>query len=172
MLPALIVLGSILMWFAIWFGTVGLMGLTGWRKLAAAYPAGLWPEPGEGVALKTQIVQVGVARYKGGAIHAALTERGLYLRPIRIFAVNHPTVYVPWTAISEVKAVAANIVELVLEGAPRLIVQGDVARLILEAANAAGVGEGAPHGALELPDEDDASVESLQAVMREKLRAG
>jgi len=172
MLPVYIVLGSVLMWFAIWFSTVGLIGQVGWRKLAAAYPAGLWPESGEGVAMKTEVVQVGSARYKSGVIQATLTERGLYLRPLRFFAVNHPTVYVPWTAIGEVKAIAANSVELVLEGAPRLIVQGDVARLILESAAASRGDEGTPQAALELPEEDDASVESLQAVMREKLRAG
>ncbi len=170
MLLVLIVVGAILMGFAIWFGTVGLMGLAGWRALAAAYPAGLWPEAGEGVALRAEEVQVGSARYRGGSVQAALTERGLYLRPGRPFAVTHPTVFAPWAAMAEVRALGADTVEVVLEGAPRLALHGDVARFVLEASAADG-GGGARRGALDLPDED-APNSALQEILRAKVKAG
>ena len=114
-LLVLIILGAIAGWLAIWTGVVALIGLMGWRTLADRWPAEAWPEAGEGVALSGQSGYVGLSRYSG-VLHAVLAEDGLYLRPMKLFAVNHPPLFIPWFAVAAVERGAFGGVKLRVDG--------------------------------------------------------
>jgi hypothetical protein len=101
MTVSFIVVGAVLAWLAIWLGVVGLIGRVAWRPLADRYPADRWPE-GEGVALSWQSGSLGLSRYNG-VLNAVLTGDGLYLRPVRAFAFQHPPLFIPWTEVEAVE---------------------------------------------------------------------
>ena len=85
---------------AVWVGLIAIIGRFGWRRFADRYPAGAWPE-GEGVALSRQTARIGGGRYSG-MLHAVVTGEGLYLRPISLYVVQHPPMFLPWAEVERV----------------------------------------------------------------------
>lgn len=146
-LLVLIILAAAAGGLAIWTGVVALVGMMGWRTIADRYPAGRWPAPGEGVALSWQSAAVGLSSY-GSALHAVLTEDGLYLRPARIFAINHPPMLIPWAEMGEGERAIFGGVRLRLAAGGTLTLSGRLGRLVGEALAAAHAGaeEGASEG--------------------------
>ncbi len=86
----------------LWLGVTGLIGALGWRPLHRRFPAGPWPGYGEGTRLGMQSARVGLMSYRS-TLNAVLTDEGLYLRPIKLFAFNHPPVFIPWEAVERVE---------------------------------------------------------------------
>ena len=142
-LVVLIVLGAAVGFVAFWSGVVALIGLMGWRPLAACYAADAWPEAGEGVRLSGQSGQVGLSSYSG-VLNAVLTEGGLYLRPMALFAVNHPPLFIPWVEMGAAEQGFFGGVRLQLDGGA-LTLYGRLGRMVGEAAAAmhGGMAEGA-----------------------------
>jgi len=96
----LIILGAAVASVAFWCGVVALIGLMGWRQIAGSYRTEDWPEETEGIPFSMQSGYVGVSRYNG-VLDGAITEEGLYLRPMKIFSINHPPLFIPWVAMGE-----------------------------------------------------------------------
>jgi hypothetical protein len=153
-----LVLAGVAGFMAFWAGVVSLIGFAGWRPLAQRYPAGRWPE-GEGHHLRWQSASVGLSRYNG-ALNAALTAGGLYLRPTRFFAYNHPPVFIPWGAVRATKGSLFGGLVLELEGGGSLALRGRLGKEVgaaLEAwaAAAASPLAGLPDPGMEaLPEQD------------------
>ncbi|MDX1419605.1 MAG: hypothetical protein R3181_06520 [Rubricoccaceae bacterium] len=131
---------------AAWAGIVSLIGFAGWRPLARRYPADRWPD-GEGVRLGWQSGRIGLAGYNG-VLDAAVTAEGLYLRPIRPFAYNHPPVFIPWSAVTDVSDGMFSRVTLRLEGERGLRLGGRLGRAAKAAWAEASVHPGRTGGAL------------------------
>jgi len=121
-----LILSAIAGFLAFWAGTVSLIGFAGWKQLAERFPAHDWPE-GEGYLLKGQSATVGVSNYNN-ALNAVLTGEGLYLRPLRLFAYNHPPLFIPWAAVRQSGSGMLGGLKLELEGGGTLTLRGRMAK--------------------------------------------
>jgi hypothetical protein len=153
-----IVLSALAGFLVFWAGVVSLIGFMGWRPLAARYPAVEWPE-GEGVRLGWQSARVGLSNYNG-VLHAVVTADGLYLRPVRVFAYNHPPVFVPWAAVAALRDGLLGSVVLDLEGGGGMRLGGRLAKEVRRAHAAWHAGAPAPLGSLPDPLEEAAPEDS------------
>jgi len=117
-----------------WAGVISLIGFAGWKKIAERYPACRWPEE-EGVALSWQSGSIGTSRYNG-VLKAVIAADGLYLRPVRMFAYNHPPVFIPWGSILRTKAGFWGGLKLELDGGKALSIRGKMATYVKEALEA------------------------------------
>jgi len=72
-----------------------LLWVTGWRRLAAAFPGG--PRP-EGEVLRGQVYGFGRVN-ENNVTNAIPTRDGLYLYPMVLFRFRRPPVLVPWDRI-------------------------------------------------------------------------
>lgn len=151
-----LVLAAAAGFIAFWAGVVSLIGFMGWRPLAARYPAARWPE-GEGVRLGWQSARVGLSNYSG-ALNAILTAEGLYLRPVRIFAYNHPPIFIPWQAVAGYSAGFLGGVTLTLEGGGGLRLGGRLAEEVRRVYDA-WAGARSASLAPALPTDEEASRE-------------
>jgi len=160
-----LVLSAVAGFMAFWAGVVSLIGFAGWRPLAQRFPADRWPE-GEGHHLRWQSASIGLSRYNG-ALNMALTAEGLYLRPVRLFAYNHPPLFIPWDAVTATKPALLGGLRLELEGGGALALRGRVAKAVeaaLGAWAAAGpLAEAGGRRALDVPEglpEEESSTRS------------
>ena len=105
-----------------------------------------------------QSARVGLSNYNG-ALNAVVTAEGLYLRPVRLFAYNHPPVFIPWWAVTGLGQGLFYGTTLQLEEGTGLRLSGRLAREV-RSAYEAWVAEGAAHAphpglAAEAPEEDE-----------------
>jgi hypothetical protein len=129
-----LVLLAVAGFLAFWAGVVSLIGFAGWKPLAQRFPAGPWPE-GEGRRLRWQSARIGLSNYNG-VLNAVLTAEGLYLKPTRFFAYNHPPVFIPWGAVRGTRAGLLGGLVLELEGGGALALRGRVAKEVEAALDA------------------------------------
>ena len=130
-----IVLSMIAAYLVFWAGVISLIGFAGWKQIAERYPADRWPEEEEGVALSWQSGSIGASRYNG-VLKAVITADGLYLRPVRMFAFNHPPVFIPWGSILRTKMAFWGGLKLELVGGKALSIRGKMATYVKEALEA------------------------------------
>jgi hypothetical protein len=124
-----LILAAIAGYLAFWAGVVSLIGFMGWKPLAARYPAARWPD-GEGMEVGWGSGSVAMSNYNG-----VVTAEGLYLRPIRAFAYNHPPVFIPWEAVEAVEGGTPRLfggIALRLEGGKGVRLRGRLARAVQE----------------------------------------
>ena len=126
-----LVLGAVALFLGFWAGVVSLIGFGGWRSMAQRYPAHEWPERGEGMRIGWQSGRVGMSSYNN-ALNAVVTADGLYLRPLRLFAYNHPPVFIPWEAIQGMDQAMFGI-KVGLEGGNGLRLSGRLGRTVRDA---------------------------------------
>ncbi len=161
-----IVLVAVAGFLAFWAGVVSLIGAMGWKPLARRYPAARWPE-GEGRSLGWQSARVGLSRYNN-VLNAALAVEGLYLRPVRFFAYNHPPIFIPWGAVRRTEPGLFGSLRLGLEGGGSLALRGRLAREVeaaLDAWASAAVPAETPDAATLAPSDalpDDALARALR----------
>ena len=90
----------------------------GWSKLAASYTASDEPH-GEKMFLMG--AHIGAAQYSN-ALWLWVSNRGFYLKPIILFRMFHPALFIPWHAITKIEE--NNIVGLrsykLLIGSPHI----------------------------------------------------
>jgi hypothetical protein len=152
-----LVLGALAGFLAFWAGVISLIGFMGWKPLAAQYPAAHWPE-GEGVRLGWQSASIRLSNYNG-VLNAVVNDDGLYLRPIRPFAYNHPPIFIPWSAVAGLRDGLLSAVVLELEGGGGLRLRGQLAREVRQRYEAWGVAAPTSRGQRldlgeEAPDDD------------------
>lgn len=94
--PLLGVLVGVPLFAAWWLAITSLLlWVTGWRRLAAAFPGG--PRPG-GEVLRGQVY--GFGRVNENNVTNVITARdGLYLFPMFLFRFRRPPVLVPWDRV-------------------------------------------------------------------------
>lgn len=126
-----LVLSMIAGYLVFWSGVVSLIGFGGWKSLASMYPADELPED-QGVYLKWQSANLGASNYNG-VLKSVVAEDGFYLHPVRMFAFNHPPVFIPWSAIVDYKKTFWGGVKLELEGGKYLTLRGKIARYVKDA---------------------------------------
>ncbi len=163
-----LVLSAIAGYLVFWAGVVSLIGFGGWRQLANLYPAEEWPED-EGIALSWQTGSVGVSNY-GNVLQAVIGADGLYLRPARMFAFNHPPVLVPWGAVVGISRGFLGGIKLKLEGGKSLALRGKVARYVEEAVAAYGETDSAPEENLLDEPDDEMLPEERSRELRQRSR--
>ena len=127
-----LVLAMIAGYLVVWAGVISLIGFGGWKQIAERFPADRWPEEEEGVALSWQSGSIGTSRYNG-VLKAVITADGLYLRPVRMFAYNHPPVFIPWGSILRTKKAFWGGLRLELDGGKTLSIRGKMATYVKEA---------------------------------------
>ena len=126
-----IVLSMIAGYLVFWAGVISLIGFAGWKQIEERYPADRWPEE-EGVALSWQSGSIGTSRYNG-VLKAVITADGFYLQPVRMFAYNHPPVFIPWGSIVSTTKPFWGGLRLELDGGKALVVRGKMATYIKDA---------------------------------------
>ena len=98
----LVVVLSLSILLALWVGILWIVARTsGWLTLSERYAAEV-PFNGKRCRCRTIYLLNGSkqAKYKG-SIKLKVNEEGLYLRPILLCRVYHPSLYIPWTDISK-----------------------------------------------------------------------
>ncbi len=130
-----IVLSMIAGYMVFWSGVISLIGFASWRPLADRYPADYWPEEGEGIALSWQTMSIGMSNY-GNVLKAVVAVDGLYLQPARMFAFNHPPVFIPWGSIVGISKGFMGSLKLQLEDGKAISLRGKVSRYVEKALNA------------------------------------
>ncbi|MDX1439985.1 MAG: hypothetical protein R3284_08795 [Rubricoccaceae bacterium] len=121
-----LILSMIAGYLVFWSGVVSLIGFAGWRQIAEYYPADAWPEE-EGIALSWQSGGIWASNYNG-VLKTVVTDSGLYLRPVRMFAFNHPPIFIPWDAVVSTKKAFWGGLRLDLEGGRAITLRGKVVR--------------------------------------------
>ena len=127
-----VILSMIAGYMLFWSGVISLIGFAAWRPLAARYPAEYWPEEEEGIKLSWQTASIGMSNY-GNVLNAVVAADGLYLRPARLFAYNHPPVFIPWGSIVSTSKGFMSSLKLHLEEGKTIALRGKVARYVEEA---------------------------------------
>lgn len=134
-----IILSMIAAYTVFWAGVVSLIGFAGWKQIAERFPADHWPND-EGVALSWQSGRIGASQYNG-VLKAAIMTDGFYLQPVRLFAFNHPPVYIPWGSIVGTSKGMLGGLKLQLDGGKSLLLRGKVAKYVTEALDAYDVND-------------------------------
>ncbi|OZC01967.1 hypothetical protein [Rubricoccus marinus] len=129
-----------------WMVVIGLIGKTGWRPLAEAYPAERWPA--RGYKVSWQSGRVGAVNYSN-ALNAVATPEGLFLRPSFLFRVGHPPVCIPWAAFVDTAPAMIFGTRFILETGPSLVLYGKLARAVTAALEARDRASGEYDAALE-----------------------
>ncbi|MCH7975295.1 MAG: hypothetical protein IIC18_01915 [Bacteroidetes bacterium] len=129
-----LVLSLIAGYLVFWAGVISLIGFGGWKQIADRYPADQWPEE-EGVVLSWQSASIGMSNY-GNVLKAVITADGLYLRPVRMFAFNHPPVFIPWGSVLRTRTGFWGGLKLELDGGKALSIRGKMATYVKEALKA------------------------------------
>ncbi len=127
-----LVLSAILVYMLFWSGVISLIGFASWRPLAEQYPAENWPQEEEGLTLSWQSMSIGMSNY-GNVLNAVVAAEGLYLRPARMFAFNHPPVFIPWGSIVSTSKGFLGALRLQLEDGKAIALRGKVTRYVEEA---------------------------------------
>jgi hypothetical protein len=80
-----------------WMFVVWMISLfSGWRALAQRYPATV---PPQGKTYGGQTAIVGFSRYRN--VMTMITNSvGIYIKPMWIFGVGHPPLFIPWSEFS------------------------------------------------------------------------
>ncbi len=99
LIPIAAVAGFSVVFPAFWCGVVWLVGATGWRRLAARYPADA--PPVHRVASQTS-ARIRWTNYNG-VLHVGVSREGLHLSVMALFRVGHPPMRIPWSAITNVR---------------------------------------------------------------------
>lgn len=81
-----------------WCGVVWLVGATGWRRLAARFPAAARPDVTPARVASGTSARLGVVNYNG-VLNVGVAPEGLHLAVMALFRVGHPPVLVPWDEI-------------------------------------------------------------------------
>lgn len=91
--------GFFIVFPAFWCGIICLLSyISGWNRLAKSYAAGD-REP-SGVRRSSVSGRIGGVNYNSVlTLHVA--EDGFFLQPIFLFAVGHPRLFIPWSAMSD-----------------------------------------------------------------------
>lgn len=89
------------LFIAVWIGIMQLIAiLSGWKKLAARFPAG---EPLEGERFRWVSGRLdGHSRYNN-CINVTVSEIGIELSMVFFFRFAHPPLFIPWEAIESLK---------------------------------------------------------------------
>ena len=128
----LIVAGVLIVFPLFWSGIVWIIG-TGWRGIAAMYPAEDWPRGG--YTLRAQSARIGASSYSGVLTFIA-SEDGLYIRPMLLFRAGHPSIRIPWGAVERTEPAMLFGTRVVLADAPDLMVSTKLADAIHAATRA------------------------------------
>lgn len=100
-----LVLAVLVFFVVLWMSIALLLSrVGGWSKLAQRYRA-QQAAPARCEALPVAFVES--ARYRGGALAAAICPEGLYLAVSPLFSPGHPPLLLPWSAILDVSAARA-----------------------------------------------------------------
>ena len=155
-----VVLAGIAVWLAIWAGSISLAGWMGWKPLAKEYPGSREPE---GQRLTWQGVHIGASNYNG-VITVVLNEDGIYLRPVRLFAYNHPPIQIPWSAIRSAEPGFFGRLKLRLDNGKTLSMRGRASKVVQEWLDRLDAEPIKPMNEplLSLEEERDASVEETE----------
>ncbi len=82
----------------IWLGVVALISWAGgWRSLADRYPGS--EEPTGRAFVWRNSVGLSLFGTYNNCVHIVPDERGLHLRMTLFFRFNHPSIFIPWSAI-------------------------------------------------------------------------
>lgn len=104
LIAALVIVVWPVAFIALWSGIVWLMAAVGgWRRLATRYRA--TERPTGGRTLTAVSGMVGVARYRG-LLTITTNEHGMFLEIRWIFRLAHPTLFIPWSAVRNVRKVS------------------------------------------------------------------
>ena len=96
--PLLIIALFIPIFILFWMGISFLLSLlSGWRTLAEYYPSQTTRTP-QCWSFQQAYLR-GFIRYQGALIFCA-DQDGLYIRPIWLFRVGHPPLFIPWYDVS------------------------------------------------------------------------
>lgn len=153
----------------IWSGVISLIGFAGWKQISDRYPAEHWPDE-EGVALSWQSGSIGASRYNN-VLKAVVAVDGLFLRPVRMFAFNHPPVFIPWEAIEHTSSGIFGSLKLHLEGGKALSIRGKMAKYVQEAMDAYDLGSNVSEDVLPNEVWDDAGPKERTLSHRQRTRA-
>ena len=165
-----LVLSLIAGYLVFWAGVISLIGFAGWKQIAERYSAERWPEEEEGVALSWQSGSIGTSRYNG-VLKAVITAEGLYMRLVRMFAFNHPPVFIQWGSILRTKIAFWGGLKLELDGGKALSIRGKMATYVKEALEAYDLEDDLNEGYLldEIEEETPSSERTSQS--RRRTRA-
>lgn len=163
-----IALSAILGWLLIWSGVVSMIGWMGWKPLAAAYPA--QDEP-EGQRFTWQGIYIGASSYNG-VVTIVVSDEGIYLTPVRLFAYNHPPILIPWDAIQAVEPGLFGRVKLRLDNGRTISMKGRAGKAVLTYLDRLDAGElnAVNEPLLSLDDEPEASEEPERRDSWRRLR--
>ena len=120
-----LVFGSLL-----WFGITGFFGAVSWKPLQRQFPADRWPAFGEGERFGMQSARIGWTNYNG-VLNTVLTDEGLYLQPFKMFAFNHPPMFIPWEAVERTEPTIMGT-RLVLMGGGSIVGYWGLSKLMRE----------------------------------------
>ena len=165
-----LILWAIAAFMAVWVGTISLAGVLGWKPLAARFPAQRWPQ-GEGVLLTWQSGSVGASNYNG-VLNAIVTDEGLYLKPVALFAYNHPPVFIPWAAVEELDKGLFGALKVRFRDGGGLSLRGRVASIVRERYDAwlAAPPARSPEPLLSLDDEEPEALDEAEHDWRRQAR--
>lgn len=140
--PELFVALFVIVFPFFWIAILGVIAVTGWRKVEAQYPATSDPPP---TARQVRFANLNLGGSMaspnyGGCITAWLSEMGLWLRPILPFRPFHPMIFIPWARVQSVeseRAFLASRVRVKLAGnVPDLLLNGALGEAVLERSRA------------------------------------
>jgi len=145
---SLIVLAFPILFGAMWIGVVSLLGaMSGWRSMAAAFPAAWDPTAQRFTFGSASIGWRGFPVSYRSILTVEVGDAGIGLSVMRMFGFNHPPMTIPWEAVESCTegfyAFWTGVEVRLRGGAGRIVLRGRPARAVLErwagaAAAAAG----------------------------------
>ncbi|NNF57155.1 MAG: hypothetical protein HKN04_02840, partial [Rhodothermaceae bacterium] len=120
------VLAAIAGWLVVWSGIISLIGWVGWKPMARDYPAQHEPE---GKRFTWSSVRIGMSSYNS-VLTIVVSAEGFYMKPIRMFAYNHPPILIPWSAVQAVEPGLFGRVKLRLDNGKTLSLWGRIGKAV------------------------------------------
>ncbi len=139
-------LGFPVFFVAMWLLAMRVMAWLGWSKLQTAFQ---WDREVPAAARHFSWASMVIGRFPGGAsyrnaMNVWIDQRGIYLRPIFLFKLFHPTLHFGWDAIASVEVRKILLLETgqihFRRDLPMLSFRGRSARAVIEAWQAHGGG--------------------------------